>query len=84
MQINNDSFVFTKKLTNLILRINGKIKSLNGSLLKTLQYLDISMMGLTQVYITNVLRSLIYLDLSHNKLNELNLFVMTNLKVFLL
>ena len=83
--INKDSFEYTRKLTSLIFRLNNKIKSFEGSILKSLQYLDISMMGLIQVDITNILRFLIFLDLSHNKLNSsqvLHLFVMTNLKVF--
>jgi len=87
--VNNDSFVHLENLTTLALRSNKKLSNknnyniLNGSL-KMIKYLDLSNMNLSKVYLTNLYKYLVFLDLSNNKLSssqEFNTFSMVDLKV---
>jgi hypothetical protein len=81
--------VHVKNLITLALSSNKKLSNknnyniLNGSL-KMIKYLDLSNMNLSKVYLTNLFKYLVFLDLSHNKLSssqEFNTVSMVDLKV---
>jgi Leucine-rich repeat (LRR) protein len=87
--LNNDSFMYVKNLTTLALSSNKKLSIknnyniLNGSL-NMINYLDLSNMNLSKVYLTNLFKFLVFLDLSHNKLSssqDFNTFSLVDLKV---